>query len=193
MSTDLVLVSRSVKQQLCLLLREKLQNFSEKHVNKLISAAGDRKIQALVADAAAKGADIYTAVSQPESLKATGFGEDRKQHATLIDNVTPDMEFWTQEAFGPLLGVAACDGLEDAIDLVNACPYGLSAAIFSEADLRATKFARKLNVGAVHINGATVHDEATLPHGGYKNSGWGRFGGHWALLEFVQTQTVIVN
>ncbi|KAH6692231.1 Aldehyde/histidinol dehydrogenase [Plectosphaerella plurivora] len=193
MSTDLVLVSRSSKDKLCLLLREKLEDFSAQHVTKLISGAGDRKIHALITDATDKGARVYTAAPKTDSGKLNGPGPDRRQHATLLENVTPDMDFWSHEAFGPLIGVAACDGLDDAIDTVNACPYGLSAAIFSGPELKVISAARRLNVGAVHINGATVHDEATLPHGGCKDSGWGRFGGHWALLEFVQTQTVIVN
>lgn len=43
---------------------------------------------------------------------------------------------------------------------------------------------------AVHINGATVHDEVALPHGGVKNSGYGRFGGTWGLEEFMTTKTI---
>lgn len=193
MSTDLVLVAKEVKQELCLLLQERLVDFSKHHVTKLISVAGDKKIEALVQDATAKGAGIRTAAPKPGSLKQNGIGHDRQQYATIIEDVTPEMDFWTQESFGPLLGVVVCEGLDDAISRVNACPYGLSAAIFSEASLDVLNSAKKLNAGAVHVNGATVHDEATLPHGGYNNSGWGRFGGHWALLEFVQTQTIIVN
>ena len=50
-----------------------------------------------------------------------------------------------------------------------------------------------MKVGAVHINGATVHDAPNLPHGGHGDSGFGRFGAHWGLLEFVQTKTIIIN
>lgn len=43
---------------------------------------------------------------------------------------------------------------------------------------------------AVHINGSTIHDEPTLPHGGMKSSGYGRFGSSWGISEFLTTQTI---
>jgi acyl-CoA reductase-like NAD-dependent aldehyde dehydrogenase len=50
-----------------------------------------------------------------------------------------------------------------------------------------------LDTGAVHVNSSTVHDEVSLPHGGRKDSGWGRFGATFGFDEFLQTKTVILH
>lgn len=82
---------------------------------------------------------------------------------------------------------------EQAVKIVNDSLYGLSGAIFSRNHMNALSLAKKIHTGAIHINSATVHDEPTLPHGGRKDSGWGRFGGHWGLEEFLQTKTIILH
>lgn len=51
---------------------------------------------------------------------------------------------------------------------------------------------RQLDVGAVHINGGTVHDEPNFPHGGAASSGYGRFGGSWGMREFTRTKTIML-
>lgn len=193
MSTDVVLVSSRVKPDLCKLLCEKLQAFSSRHVTRLIHSKNDDRVNALRVDAEKKGALIRSALITPEVGVEGVQDVGGYQHATMIENVGPDMVFWEQESFGPLFGVRTCDTIDEAISIINTCPYGLSAAIWTNTHLSLMDIAGKINVGAVHVNGATVHDEPTLPHGGCKESGWGRFGGHWSLEEFVQTQTVVVN
>lgn len=192
----MVLASSKVKPELCRLLREKLQESSSRHVRELISLKSDVRIEKLLKDAADKGARIHSASKGRRTelqVVENCDGPVTYRHGTIIENVTPQMEFWEQESFGPLVGITTCESFDEAVRIVNACPYGLSAAIFSKAGVAVVDQARRLQVGAVHINGATVHDEPNLPHGGCRESGWGRFGGHWALEEFVQTQTVIVN
>ena len=196
MSTDMVLVSNRVKSDFSKLLRDKLQDFSEQHVRKLISAKSEARILSLRNDAEAKGASLITATAKDDLLPErtrNGGNQYDQVYATVIEDVTPEMDFWAVESFGPLIGIASCESLEDAIAIVNAGSYGLSAAIWTRQSHDILKHTPKINVGAIHINGSTVHDEPTLPHGGCKNSGWGRFGGHWALREFVQTQTVITK
>ncbi|PVH98232.1 ALDH-like protein [Periconia macrospinosa] len=91
--------------------------------------------------------------------------------AMLLEDVAQGMDFWSAESFGPLLGLAVYDDEEDAVQVVNSSLFGLSGAIFSRNHLNALKMATRLHTGAVHVNSATVHDEATLPHGGRKESG----------------------
>jgi acyl-CoA reductase-like NAD-dependent aldehyde dehydrogenase len=62
-----------------------------------------------------------------------------------------------------------------------------------EAIIKLSSSRKKMKISATHINGSTVHDESTLSHGGHGDSGWGRFGGDWGLLEFVHTRTVMMN
>ncbi|KAI9170556.1 Vanillin dehydrogenase [Paramyrothecium foliicola] len=189
MSTDIVLASKSILPKLCVLLRGKLREHSSRHTRRLINAGSAARVTNLLKDALTKGAVLHSA-----SPAISGeFDTSAIQYGTIIENLSRDMDFWEQESFGPLLGVMAVEGLEDAIGIINACPYGLSTAIFSLSGLNLMDQAKKLEVGAIHINGSTVHDEPTLPHGGCKNSGWGRLGGYWAVEEFMQTRTIIFN
>jgi acyl-CoA reductase-like NAD-dependent aldehyde dehydrogenase len=180
MATDLVLVARSVEQNFRALLRQKLPNASQQVV-KTINTKSQIKIGALVSNAKEKGAKASTVDSKPHNS------------TTLLEDVTQDMDFWNAESFGPLLGLVVYDDEEEAVRIVNDSSFGLSAAIFSRNHLNALKIAKKLHTGAVHVNSATVHDEATLPHGGRKESGWGRFGAHWGFEEFLQTKTIILH
>ena len=59
----------------------------------------------------------------------------------------------------------AVEGDDEAVDIVNECRCGLPAAIYPQQHFRALRLAQKLKVGAIHINGSTVHGESTLPHG----------------------------
>jgi acyl-CoA reductase-like NAD-dependent aldehyde dehydrogenase len=112
---------------------------------------------------------------------------------TFLEDVAQGMDFWSAESFEPLLGLVVYDDEEEAVKMVNDSSFGLSGAIFSRNHLNALKIAKKLHTGAVHANSATVHDEATLPHGGRNESGWRRFGAHWGFEEFLQTKTIILH
>lgn len=181
MATDIVLVSKKNKDALCTLLRAKVAAVAAAHVKHVINNKSSARLALLADDAARKGATLIREA------------ERSQEPVVVVEGLTKDMDLWAQEAFGPLLGVAAWDSVDEAVAVINACDFGLSAAIFSRSGLAAMETAAQLEVGAVHINGPTVHDEAGLPHGGHKSSGWGRFGGLWGLQEFVQTQTIIVN
>ncbi|CAM1506335.1 Fc.00g059760.m01.CDS01 [Cosmosporella sp. VM-42] len=184
MSTDIVLVSAKNKPQLCEYLRRKFKAASSSYVRKVINQKSRDRITTLIEDASAKGA-ILT-----ESEPSRG---EPLERVIMIENLTEDMEFWRQESFGPLLGIATYETVDGAVATINNCEYGLSAAIFTGSGIASVNLASQLDVGAVHVNAPTVHDEAALPHGGRKNSGWGRFGGRWGLDEFLQTQTIIIN
>ncbi|KAH8588840.1 putative aldehyde dehydrogenase [Bisporella sp. PMI_857] len=157
-------------------------------VTPVITSKSDARIRALIDDAKSKGATITTNHSGVSKASGLEFIP-----ATIIENLSPSMDFFGQESFGPLLGILPVSSNADAVRTINECPFGLSVAIFSQRHLEAMHLSKKLHVGAVHINGATVHDEATLPHGGYGDSGWGRFGGTWGLKEFVHTKTIMIN
>lgn len=182
MSTDIVLVTETNKPALVQRLREQLPACVA-HFNRIIHKNSSDRILSLVKDAQKKGATAYNV----PGLSA-GHCE-----ITFLEGVTTDMRFWNEEAFGPIFGLATIKNADEAVEFVNRCPYGLSSAIFTTTGLAAITLARRLEVGSVHVNGATAHDEASLPHGGVKNSGWGRFGSHWGFNEFIQTQAVILN
>ncbi|BCS28076.1 uncharacterized protein APUU_61124S [Aspergillus puulaauensis] len=79
---------------------------------------------------------------------------------------------------------------EEAIALANDTEYGLTSAVFTSNLFSGLRVANQIESGAVHINSMTVHDDPTLPHGGWKNSGFGRFGGTAGYDEWLQTKTI---
>ena len=92
----------------------------------------------------------------------------------VVDNVTPEMSLFREESFGPQVSITRVSSAEEAVRLANETDYGLSAAIFSRDVARAIELAKRIESGICHINGPTVHDEAQMPFGGVKASGYGR-------------------
>ena len=145
-------------------------------------SAADR-VTSLVLDAVAKGA----------SLLAGGSVNGTLINAHVLDKVTPEMRIYEEESFGPVTTVVRVSGDEEAIRIANDTPYGLSAAVFSRDVTRAFAVARRIDTGICHINGPTVHDEAQMPFGGVKDSGYGRFGGKAAIAEFTELRWITIQ
>jgi delta 1-pyrroline-5-carboxylate dehydrogenase len=97
--------------------------------------------------------------------------------AHVVDKVTPEMKLFRDESFGPVVGIIRARDEAHAIELANDTEYGLSASVFTRDTARGLKVARQIKSGICHVNGPTVHDEAQMPFGGVKASGYGRFGG----------------
>lgn len=89
--------------------------------------------------------------------------------------------------------VIKADSADHALTLANDTAYGLSSAVLTNDLQLAMKFALKLEAGMVHINGPTVHDEATVPFGGVKDSGNGREGGRWSMDELTETKSITIQ
>jgi len=149
----------------------------------LISLQAAEKMDALIADAKAKGAIV----------KAGGKRTGTVVEATVIDNVTSAMRIYNEESFGPVKPVVRVSGDEEAIRVANDTEYGLSSAVFSSNVQRALAVAARLESGICHINGPTVSDEAQMPFGGIKGSGYGRFGGKAAIAEFTDLRWITIE
>lgn len=137
----------------------------------------------VIADAVAKGA----------KLKAGGKRTGTVVEATVLDHVTPDMRVYAEESFGPVKPVIRVRGEDEAIRVANDTEYGLSAAVFSKDIQRALAVAARIESGICHINGPTVHDEAQMPFGGVKDSGYGRFGGKAGIAEFTELRWITIQ
>ncbi|MET3524377.1 aldehyde dehydrogenase [Mesorhizobium abyssinicae] len=149
----------------------------------LISSQAADKMEELVADGVAKGA----------KLVAGGKRAGTVVDATLLDHVTPSMRVYAEESFGPVKPVIRVKGEDEAVRVANDTEYGLSSAVFSRDIKRAMAIAARIQAGICHINGPTVGDEAQMPFGGVKGSGYGRFGGKASIAEFTDLRWVTIE
>lgn len=154
---------------------------------KVLGSVVDRstvdRCNALIDEALAKGAQ----------LRCGGKVQSLVMPATLLDHVTPAMRIYSEESFGPVKPVVRVDGVEEAIACANDNDYGLSAAVFGRDVGRAWQVAQRIQSGICHVNGPTVHDEAQMPFGGTKHSGWGHFGGRAGIDAFTDLRWMTIQ
>lgn len=103
----------------------------------------------------------------------------------VFADVSPDMELFREEIFGPVVGIIKAEDEADAMRLANDTEFGLSSSVFTRDIERGVRFARGIKAGMTHINDISVNDEPHVMFGGEKNSGLGRFNGEWAIEEFT--------
>ncbi len=149
-------------------------------IGPVVSAKSADKLRDMLKDAVDKGA----------SLALGGPGEGVFVPATVVKGVTPEMRLYSEESFGPVKALILVDGEEEALKVANDSEYGLAAAVFTRNLERGLAFARRIESGICHVNGPTVQDEAQMPFGGVKGSGYGRFGGQAAIAEFTDLRWV---
>jgi aldehyde dehydrogenase (NAD+) len=140
-------------------------------------------IERKIKDAVAAGARLLT-------------GGDYKGNffnPTVVADVTPEMAAFRDELFGPVAAVSRATDADHALALANNSSYGLSSAVLTNNLQLAMRFALELEAGMVHLNGPTIHDEATVPFGGVKDSGSGREGGRWSVEEMTEVKWVTIQ
>jgi len=108
---------------------------------------------------------------------------------TVLDHVRPEMTAAREETFGPAAAIIRVRDVDEALLVANGTPFGLGAAVWTTDLDRAARLARKVDAGAVFVNGLVASDPR-LPFGGIKASGYGRELGRLGLLEFMNAKTV---
>ncbi|MDA9637031.1 aldehyde dehydrogenase family protein [SAR86 cluster bacterium] len=143
------------------------------------------KIQGLIEKGIEEGAEVVVGgLGKPEGLNQGYFVKP-----TVFANVSNNMTIAREEIFGPVLCILPYKDEEDAINIANDTPYGLSGYISSEDPEHALKVARKIRSGNIHINNAPtgIND----PFGGFKQSGNGREWGVFGFEEFLEIKAVM--
>jgi acyl-CoA reductase-like NAD-dependent aldehyde dehydrogenase len=112
---------------------------------------------------------------------------------TLVMNVPAGSDLDRMETFGPVATIEIVADEDAAVDRANATSYGLSSGIITSDTDRGTAVASRIDAGIVHVNDQPVHDEPQMPFGGVKDSGWGRFGGTFAMDEFTEMRWITVQ
>ncbi len=142
-----------------------------------------RAIEGVIASGRSDGALLVTGGGRPLDLPRGYFLEP-----TVFCNVRNTMRIAMEEIFGPVLCILSFQDEAEAIEIANQSPYGLSGAIYCSDTARAIELAKRIRTGSVHINGAANLLHA--PFGGFKQSGLGREGGRWGLLEYYEVQAI---
>jgi aldehyde dehydrogenase (NAD+) len=187
MSVNRVIVDRKVYPQFAALVAERVSKLKVGDPN-----LADTVIGPVINQAQLDGLLRKIDNAQGAGLKQLAGG----QAAGLVlpphvfGDVPADQELAVEETFGPLLPLVVAQDEQHALALANAGDYGLSSAIFTQDMARGLAFARKIVAGMTHINDITVDDQPNAPFGGEKNSGLGRFNGHYALDEFTRAHWV---
>lgn len=189
MSTERIIVHEGIAEKFVEALAAKAAALpagnprEEVVLGSLVTREAAEKMDTLMADANAKGGRIVAGGKRTGAIV----------EATLIDNVTPDMRIYAEESFGPVKSIIRVKDDEEAIRVANDTEYGLSAAVYSSDIQRARHVADRIESGICHINGPTVGDEAQMPFGGVKDSGYGRFGGKAGVDAFTSIRWVTIE
>ena len=149
----------------------------------LISKKAAMQVEQAVNDAVEKGAKILTG----------GNREDAFYEATVIDNVSPDMDLVQNETFGPIAPIIRVKNLDEAIKIANDTEYGLQAGVFTNDYYAAMRCANEIEAGTVFVNKQSTFRTDNMPFGGFKNSGIGKEGVKYAFDEMTKTKLIGLN
>jgi acyl-CoA reductase-like NAD-dependent aldehyde dehydrogenase len=190
MSTERIVADRSISSDFAAKLSAKARALRvgdprepQTEIGPMVNPSAVERVAGLVEDAVAHGAEVLSGGEPDGPLFPP----------TVLAGVTPEMRVYWEESFGPVVGIVEVEGPDEAVRVANDTQYGLAAAVFGRHVPTALDVARRIESGICHVNGSTVHDEAQMPFGGVKASGWGRFGGTAALEEFTELRWLTVQ
>jgi succinate-semialdehyde dehydrogenase/glutarate-semialdehyde dehydrogenase len=158
-------------------------------VGALASAAQLQKISEHVADAVDKGARVLAGGKARPDLGPFFF------EPTVLTDVTPDMDLYREETFGPVVAVYPVTTMEEAVEQANDTEYGLNASVYCGDVGKGRKIAEQLMAGTVNVNDGYSSGWASIdaPMGGMKVSGVGRRHGREGLLKYTESQTIAIR
>ena len=176
-ATSRLIVHRRVRKELTDLLVERARKIKigdgldeSDEMGPLINHAAREKVQRYIEIGKQEGARLVIGGSSYTQGKcADGYFFE----PTIFDNVAPNMRIAREEIFGPVLSVIEVQDFEEAINVLNDTPYGLSSSIYTQDVGRAFRAMRDIEAGITYVNGPTIGAEVHLPFGGVKDTGNG--------------------
>lgn len=151
-------------------------------------------IQVLIDDAVAKGAVLHCGGKRNKSDNISKGGQFYQP--TLISGITPEMKIWKEEVFGPIMCVITVPGDNDdtCVQMVNDCPFGLGSSVYSASKSRSLAIGSQFNTGMFTANDFGVNYLIqSLPFGGVKESGFGRFAGPEGLQACCLERSIVID
>ncbi|WP_193181072.1 aldehyde dehydrogenase family protein [Nisaea sediminum] len=155
-----------------------------RQIGPVVSETQFNKIQGLIEAGIKEGATLLAGgLGRPDGLNRGYYVKP-----TIFADVTNDMTIAKEEIFGPVLSIMSFDSEEEAVKIANDTPYGLTSYVQTGDPERAKRLARQLRAGMIQLNGAGRAPGS--PFGGYKQSGNGREGGIYGLMEFLEVKAI---
>ncbi len=143
---------------------------SDSEMGPVVTKAAQERIEGLIGSGQSQGAAVTV---DGRGYEVTDHPEGYFVGPTVIDQVTTDMDVYTEEIFGPVISVLRVDTVDEAIAMINANPYGNGTAIFTSSGEAARRFQRGVHVGMIGINVPVPVPMAYYSFGGWKDSLFG--------------------
>lgn len=190
MSVGRVIVEQPIVEKFAKKLAEKANSLPagdpsipQTVIGPLINDEQVQKVDSHVKDAISKGA----------KLLAGGTFEGRVYRPTVLTNITKDMLVYQEETFGPVAPIIAVKDEKEALEVANDTSYGLSSGIITKDLEKAIFLAEGIEAGMVHVGNASIDAEASVPFGGFKESGQGREGGRYSIESLTEVKWVTIE
>lgn len=152
-------------------------------VSALISTGEAERVASWIDDAVRAGATLATGGDRTNAVVAP----------TVLRGIEDDMAVSAQEVFGPVVGIASFEDLDDALARANRTEYGLQAAIFTSDLSSALDAAERLDFGGVLVNEVPTFRSDQMPYGGVRDSGNTKEGPHHAVREMTRERLVLIQ
>ena len=136
---------------------------------------------------------VNNAVSDGAKILTGGTRDGAFYEATVIDNVTPEMDLVINETFGPVAPIIRVNDVDEAIKVANETDYGLQAGVFTNDYALAMRCAQEIEAGTVFVNKQSTFRTDNMPFGGFKSSGVGKEGIKYAVEEMTKTKLIGLN
>ncbi len=153
-------------------------------IGPLVNAAAIDKVERQVADAVDKGAEVRCGGHR---LMDDGLDKGHFYAPTVLTGVTPEMQIYREETFGPVAPIITFDDDEKVLEMANDTHYGLAAYVYTQNVSRAHRMFERLRFGIIGVNDINP-TAAAAPFGGMKESGLGREGGREGIAEYLETK-----
>ena len=197
-ATSRLIVMKEVHDEILRRLRERASKLRlgdglepGTEVGPLINRAQRDRVHSYVEIGKAEGATLVLGGAPADQ---GALGEGAFYPPTIFDGVKPTMRIAQEEIFGPVLSVITVSSLDEAIQVLNGTPYGLSSSIYTRDVNRAMRAVRDIEAGITYVNGPTIGAEVQLPFGGVKETGNGhREGGPTVIDAFTEWKSVYID
>ena len=197
-ATSRLIVMKEVHDEILRRLRERASKLRlgdglepGTEVGPLINRAQRDRVHSYVEIGKAEGATLVLGGAPADQ---GALGEGAFYPPTIFDGVKPTMRIAQEEIFGPVLSVITVSSLDEAIQVLNGTPYGLSSSIYTRDVNRAMRAVRDIEAGITYVNGPSIGAEVQLPFGGVKETGNGhREGGPTVIDAFTEWKSVYID